>query len=117
MICWREAADKSAALAIEIFCYQARKFIGAFAAALGGLDQLIFTGGIGEHAALVRKRICEPLKFLGIGLDGLSNEKHASVISRDGSPVTVRVIPTNEELMMARHARELLRKQENGGLR
>lgn len=109
----REAADKSAALAIEIFCYQARKFIGAFAAALGGLDQLIFTGGIGEHAAPIRQRICKPLEFLGIKLDGPSNEKHAAVISRDGSPVAVRVIPTNEELMMARHAQGLLRRQAN----
>jgi acetate kinase len=113
----REAADESAALAIEIFCYQARKFIGAFAAALGGLDQLIFTGGIGEHAAPIRERICEPLGFLGIELEAPANGNHAAVISREGSSVTVRVIPTNEELMMARHARGLLRKQANGGLR
>lgn len=105
----REAADANAALAVEIFCYQARKFIGALAAALGGLDQLIFTGGIGENAAPIRERICKPLAFLGIEIADKRNAERAAVISQEGSPVTVRVIQTNEELMMARHAEALLR--------
>ncbi len=104
----REANDANAALAVEIFCYQARKFIGALAAALGGLDELIFTGGMGENAAPIRARICEPLKFLGIELSLSLNEQHAGVISQVGAPVTVRIIKTNEELMMARHADRVL---------
>ena len=109
----REANDANAALAVEIFCYQARKFIGALAAALGGLDELIFTGGMGENAAPIRARICEPLKFLGIELSPSLNSQHASVISQVGAPVTVRIIKTNEELMMARHADRVLREPEN----
>jgi acetate kinase len=105
----REATDANAALAAEIFCYQARKFIAALAAALGGLDQLIFTGGIGENAATIRERICKPLAFLGVDLAPQPNAEHAPVVSRAGSPVTVRVMKTNEELMMARHADRVLR--------
>jgi acetate kinase len=97
-----------AALAVEIFCYQARKFIGALAAALGGLDTLVFTAGIGENSATIRARICAPLGFLGIHLNQGLNEGHAPVISRQDSPVTVRVIKTNEERMIARHTRDLI---------
>jgi acetate kinase len=104
----REANDARAAEAVALFCYQAKKFLGALAAALGGLDTLIFTGGIGEHAATVRWRICEGLEFLGLRLDGSRNAEHAPVVSRDGSPVTVRVIPTDENLMIARHTRRLV---------
>jgi len=97
-----------AALAVNLFCYQARKFIGAFAAALGGLDTFVFTGGIGENSAAIRAMICEPLEFLGIRLDQGLNEGNSPVISRKDSPVTVRVMKTNEELMIARHTRDLI---------
>jgi acetate kinase len=112
----REANDPRAAEAISLFCYQARKFLGALAAALGGLDTLVFTGGIGEHAAPVRWRICEGLEFLGIRLDGSRNAEHAPVVSRAGDPVTVRVIPTGENLMIARHTRELVRLTTKEGV-
>ena len=102
------ASDPHAAEAVALFCYQARRFLGALAAALGGLDALIFTGGIGEHSSTVRERICEGLGFLGIRLDPDRNAQHAPVISHDGDPVTVRVIPTDENLMVARHTRQLI---------
>ncbi len=98
----READDVRAAEAVALFCYQAKKWIGAYAAVLGGLDTLVFSGGIGEHAAPVRARICEGLGFLGIDLNVSRNEAHAGVISSDASRATVRVIRTNEELMIAR---------------
>ncbi|MGC2432638.1 MAG: acetate kinase, partial [Desulfobaccales bacterium] len=97
-----------AALAVEIFCYQARKFVGALAASLSGLDTLIFTGGIGENSAIIRARICAPLRFLGIVLDKGLNEGNAPIISRIDSRVTVRVMKTNEDLMIARHTRDLV---------
>ena len=87
---------------MALFCYQAKKWIGAYSAALGGLDTLIFAGGIGENAPLVRARICEGLGFLGIALNESRNAKAAEVISTDGSRATVRVIRTDEELMIAR---------------
>jgi acetate kinase len=99
-----------AVLAVEIFCYQARKFIGALAAALGGLDTLVFTAGIGENSATIRARICAPLGFLGIRLDQTLNEANSLVISQEDSPVSVWVIKTNEELMIARHTRDLIEK-------
>ncbi|MGH9613208.1 MAG: acetate/propionate family kinase, partial [Bryobacteraceae bacterium] len=95
--------DARAEQAIELFCYLARKQIGAMAAALGDLDLLVFTGGIGERAAPVRERICSGLGFLGIELDAARNGRHADVISRDSARCAVRVIPTNEDLMIARH--------------
>src|SRR5246127_4814578 len=98
----REAGDARAAEAVALFCYQAKKWIGAYAAALGGLDTLVFAGGIGEHAAPVRARICEGLGFLGIELDSVRNRANAGVISTDASRVVVRVIRTDEELMIAR---------------
>ena len=97
-----------AALAVDLFCYQARKFTGALAAALGGIDTFVFTGGIGENSAIIRGRICEPLEFLGIRLDRALNEGNSPVISRQDSPITVRVMKTNEELMIARHTRALV---------
>ena len=106
-----EADDRDAALAVALFCYQARKFIGALAAALGGLDELIFTGGIGEHAAPVRARICEGLAFLGVAVDPARNAAGEPLISPPGGRVAVRVVKTNEELMMARHADRLLRAE------
>lgn len=98
----REAEDVRAAEAVALFCYQTKKGIGAYAAALGGLDTLVFAGGIGENAPPVRSRICADLGFLGIELDELRNAEHAQVISADTSRVAVRVIRTDEELMIAR---------------
>ncbi len=98
----QEAGDVRAAEAVALFCYHARKWLGAFAAALGGLDTLVFAGGIGENASPIRARICEGLGFLGVQLDESRNGESAGVISTDDSPVTVRVIRTDEELMIAR---------------
>lgn len=93
--------------AIQMFCYGIRKFIGGYAAALGGLDTLVFTGGIGERAAAIREEICRGLEFLGIRLDARQNAQNAAVISAPGSQCTVRVIPTDEDLMIARHTRRI----------
>lgn len=103
--------DHRAAEAIELFCYQTKKWIGSFSAALGGLDTLVFSGGIGEHDPEIRKRICRGLQFLGIDLDERRNAKNEAIISTDASAVGVRVIPTNEELMIARSTRRVLRNQ------
>ena len=105
----REGDDVRAADAVALFCYQAKKWVGAFAAALGGLDTLVFSAGIGEQSASIRARICEGLGFLGIELDNGRNAAHAAVISTDASRAAVRVIPTNEELMIARSVSRVLR--------
>ncbi len=97
----REASDARAAEAVALFCYQAKKWIGSFAAALGGLDTLVFSAGIGENAPDIRTRICEGLGFLGMELDQERNAKNAPLISRDDGRVKVRVIRTDEELMIA----------------
>ena len=99
----REQDDPRAGEAVDLFCYQAKKFLGALAAVLDGLDTLVFTGGIGEHAAPVRRRICENLAYLGIQLDHDRNAAHAPVISREDGAATVRVVRTDENLMIARH--------------
>ena len=104
----RERTDPRAAEAIDLFCYQAKKFLGALAAVLGGPETLVFTGGIGEHAAPVRARICEGLAFFGIRLNRKRNEASAPIISRSGSRVTVRVMNTDEDLMIARHTRRVI---------
>ncbi len=98
----READDVRAAEAVALFCYQIRKCVGAFAAALGGLDTFIFAGGIGEHSAVIRARICEQLGFLGIHVDADRNTNNEAVVSSDASRVSVRVMPTDEELMIAK---------------
>jgi acetate kinase len=98
----REAKDVRAAEAVALFCYQVKKWIGAFAAALGGLDTLVFTGGIGENAHEVRARTCDGLEFLGIRLDPTRNKGSAPIISTSSSSVTVRVIRTDEEVTIAR---------------
>jgi acetate kinase len=98
----RESDDIRAAEAVALFCYQAKKWIGSFAAALGGLDTLVFAGGIGENAALIRERICDGQGFLGIELDQTRNAKNAPLISADGGLVAVRVIQTDEEVTIAR---------------
>lgn len=107
-LCASEATDVRAAEAVELFCYQAKKWIGAYAAALGGLDTLVFAGGIGENTPLIRKRICDGLAFLGIQLNQKRNAKNATQISPDDSRVTVRVIRTDEELMIARSVTRVL---------
>jgi acetate kinase len=103
-----QAHDVRAAEAVELFCYQTRKWIGSFAAALEGLDTLVFSGGIGENAAEVRRRVCNGLQFLGIDLDEPSNAANHPLISAERSRVTVRVIPTDEEKMIVRHVRRLV---------
>jgi len=110
----REAGDERAAEAVALFCYSAKKYLGALVAALGGLDALVFTGGIGEHAAPVRERVCAGLGFLGIDIDPARNGANAPVISRDGAPVPVRVIKTNEDLMIARHTYSLMSQGQRG---
>ncbi len=104
----QEVADPRAAAAVELFCYQAKKFLGALAAVLGGLDTLVFTGGIGEHAAAVRERICANMEFLGVSIDRKRNLGNEPVISHEDSPAVVRVMRTNEELMIARHTYRLI---------
>ena len=98
----REAQDVRAAEAVALFCYQVKKWIGAFTAALGGLDTLVFAGGIGENAATVRARICDGLGFLGIALESKRNAANEAVISAAASQVAVRVIRTDEERMIAK---------------
>jgi acetate kinase len=105
----RETQDVRAAEAVALYCYQVKKWIGSFAAALGGLDTLVFAGGIGENAPLVRERICEGLSFLGIELNESRNAQTAGVISTDASRATVRVIRTDEELMIAKTVCRVLR--------
>jgi acetate kinase len=109
-----EAKNPHAAEAVELFCYQARKFLGALSAVLGGLDTLIFTGGIGENAPLIRARICQDAEFLGIHVNAERNDRGAPVISSDNSPVAVRVMKTNEELMIARHTHGLIMMRPGG---
>jgi acetate kinase len=104
----REKEDSRAAEAVALFCYQVKKWIGAFTAVLGGLDTLIFTGGIGENAPAVRARICDGLEFLGIELEENQNAANAGVISAGDSRVAVRVIRTDEEVMIAKMVCRLL---------
>ena len=100
--------DQKAQLAIEIFCTSIRKTIAAYAAVLGGLDMLVFTGGIGEHSVRVRKDVCLGVAFLGIILDEFSNESHHETISTDASSVQVCVVASEEDLMIARHCRAIM---------
>jgi acetate kinase len=111
-----ESKDVRAAEAIALFCYQVKKWIGAFAAALGGLDTLVFAGGIGENAPIIRGRICEGLRFLGVELEEKQNAANDGVISTASSQVTVRVIRTDEERMIAKTVCSVLglgRRKEN----
>ncbi len=105
----RESSDIRAAEAVSYYCYQTRKWLGAYAAVLGGLDTLVFAGGIGENAAPVRARICAGLDYLGLELSETHNQAAAAVISTAASRVTVRVVPTDEELIIARSVVEVLR--------
>ena len=100
--------EPSARLAVDYFVYRAAKEIGALAAVLGGIDGLVFTAGIGENSPEIRRRICAASAWLGVELDSDANAGNATRLSRDGSAVSVFRIPTNEELMIARHTGRLL---------
>jgi acetate kinase len=104
----KESDDIRAAEAVELFCYLAKKWIGAFAATLGGLDTLVFAGGIGENCPIIRSRICKGLGFLGISLNAKQNRKNAQIISKEKKNVTVRVIHTDEEWMIAKTVSQIL---------
>jgi acetate kinase len=100
--------DPNAQLAVDYFCYRIARELGSLAAALGGLDALVFTGGIGEHAAAVREQVCARSAWLGIEMDAAANASDAQRIDRTGSRTAVWVLPTNEELVIARHTRQLV---------
>ena len=104
----RAHGDDRAELAIDVFCTRIRMQIGAYAALLGGLDTLVFTGGIGSHAAAVRAESCHRLEHLGVRLHQARNTDDAPIISRDDSPVTVRTIETDEDVMIAHHTHDVL---------
>ena len=110
-----ESTDPRAAEAVNLFCYQAKKYLGALAAALGGLDSLVFTGGIGENSPEIRLRICSGLGFLGIEVDKEKNSMNAPLISCGPGTVTIRVIRTNEQRMIARSTARLLGLDQGGG--
>jgi acetate kinase len=107
----QEESDPRAAEAITLFCYQARKWIGALAAVLGGLDTLVFSAGIGENAPVIRARICAGLEFLGVVLDESANAANEPLISSGESRVRIRVIRTDEEREIAESVARLLRRQ------
>jgi acetate kinase len=100
--------DPRSKLAIELYCYRIRRELGSLAAALGGLDAIVFTGGIGENAAAIRERVCRDAAWLGVELDPEANAAGGPRISPPGAKVSAWSIPTNEELMIARHTRRLL---------
>ena len=108
-----EVTDERAALAIDLFCYDARKFIGALSAVLGGMDTLVFTGGIGENAAPIRARICAGLEWMGVRVDEARNLRSEAIISSPGAPVAVRVMETDEDRMIALHTESLIRNGES----
>ena len=105
----KESIDPRAAEAIELFVYRISREIGSMAAALGGLDALVFTGGIGENAPSIRARVCHAASWLGIDFDPAHNEQSGPRISSSSSRVSAWVIPTNEELMIAEHTRQLIK--------
>ena len=100
--------EPRAKFAVELFVYRIGRELGSLAAALGGLDAIVFTGGIGEHAAPIRERVCRAAAWLGVELDPTANATGGPCISTKGSRTPAWVIPTNEELMIARHTRRLL---------
>jgi acetate kinase len=105
-----ESGEPRAQLSVDLFVYRIGRELGSLAAALGGLDAIVFTGGIGEHAALVREKVCKQAAWLGVELDTVANEKNGPRISSANSRTAAWVVPTNEELMIARHTRDLLEK-------
>jgi acetate kinase len=104
----RESSDSRAAEAVALFCYEVKKAIGAFSAVLGGLDVLVFTGGIGERSAIIRSRICAGLGYLGVELDQRANAGDAVALSKAGSRTAVYAIPTDEERMIAQIVNQLV---------
>ncbi len=107
----KQDSEPNAKEAIELFCYQARKFLGALTAVLGGLNTLIFTGGIGEKSPEIRQHVCRTMAYAGIELDNNANTQNADIISTNDSRVTVRVMETNEEYMVALHAGNLVKRK------
>jgi acetate kinase len=107
-----QSSDPKAAAAIDMFCHRANAQLGAYCATLGGLDVLVFTGGIGENAPEIRRRICERLEFIGLVIDDVANAAGQAVISRGNSRVRVRVIETDEDLMIAQHAQKFIISRE-----
>ena len=105
-----EEGNERAKLAVDMLCYQIKKYIGFYSTALGGLDAVVFTGGIGENDDDVRERVCEGLEFLGIDFDAAKNKgcREEACITKEGSRVSVWVIPTNEELLIARDTRDIV---------
>jgi acetate kinase len=106
-----ESADPRARLAVDLFVYRAGRELGSLAAALGGLDAIVFTAGIGEKAAAIRSRLCRDAAWLGVALDAAANAAHGPRISSEASAVSVWVIPTNEELMIASQTRALAARE------
>jgi len=106
----QETTEAHAREAVDLFCYQASKHLGALTAILGGLDTLVFTAGIGENAPAVRQRICQNLSYLGLSIDEQRNSTNAAIIAREDSRVSVRVMKTDEDLMIARHTCSLIQK-------
>jgi acetate kinase len=100
--------EPAAALAVDVFVYRVRRELGSLVAALGGLDAIVFTGGIGENQAEIRRRICADAAWLGVEIDEASNARHGPRISAPGSRVSAWVVPTDEETMIARHVATLL---------
>ncbi len=105
------SADPAAKSAIELFVYRIGRELGSLAAALGGLDAVVFTGGIGENSVRLRERVCADAAWLGVELDRAANDARGPRITVTGSRVAAWVIPTNEELMIARHTRNALGAQ------
>lgn len=108
----QEKTDVRSAEAVDLFCYQVKKWIGAFAAAMGGIDTLVFAGGIGENAPEIRKRICKDLSFLGIALDSRRNNTNQPVISKATAEVSIRVIHTDEEAMISKIVNKMIAAQQ-----
>jgi len=107
---WMAAGDEEAKKAMEVYCYRLKKYIGGYAAVMGGVDVLIFTAGVGENSPIVREMVCEGLEFLGIKLDKEKNNSRGdAIISAADSKVVVMSIKTNEELMIARDTYEIVR--------
>jgi acetate kinase len=108
--------DARAREAVDLFVYRINRELGSLAAALHGLDALVFTGGIGEHAATIRARVCRDAGWLGVTLDVSANERHATCISSQDARVSAWMIPTDENLMVARHAQRILDESQHDAL-
>ena len=105
-----ESSDPKARLAVDLYCYRIAQELGSLAAALGGLDALVFTGGVGENAAAIRARVCVDAAWLGLQLDQDANRRGGPMISAAGSRAAAWIVPTDEELTIARHTQRLLRR-------